>query len=145
MLKESITYTDFNGEERTEEFYFNLTKAELVELETSMHDGLSEAIKRIVAEDNQENIVKIFKEIILKAYGSKSIDGRRFIKNQEIRDDFAASEPYNVLFMKLATDAEAATAFVNGIVPTDLNKGTTPNTTPAAVTPISAAQNAPID
>ena len=145
MLKESITYTDFNGEERTEEFYFNLTKAELVELETSMHDGLSEAIKRIVAEDNQENIVKIFKEIILKAYGSKSIDGRRFIKNQEIRDDFAASEPYNVLFMKLATDAEAATAFVNGIVPTDLNKGTTPNTTTAAVTPISAAQNAPID
>ena len=143
MLKESITYTDFNGEERTEEFYFNLTKAELVELETSMHDGLSEAIKRIVAEDNQENIVKIFKEIILKAYGSKSIDGRRFIKNQEIRDDFAASEPYSVLFMKLATDAEAATAFVNGIVPTDLNKGTTPNTTPAAVTPISAAQNAP--
>ena len=145
MLKESITYTDFNGEERTEEFYFNLTKAELVELETSMHDGLSEAIKRIVAEDNQENIIKIFKEIILKAYGSKSIDGRRFIQNQEIRDDFAASEPYSVLFMKLATDAEAATAFVNGIVPTDLNKGTTPNTTPAAVTPISAAQNAPIN
>lgn len=141
MLKESIAYTDFNGEERTEEFYFNLTKAELVELETSMHDGLSEAIKRIVAEDNQENIVKIFKEIILKAYGVKSIDGRRFVKNQEIRDDFAASEPYSVLFMKLATDTEAATAFINGIVPTDLNKTATANAANGNVTPITTAPN----
>ena len=141
MLKESIAYTDFNGEERTEEFYFNLTKAELVELETSMHDGLSEAIKRIVAEDNQENIVKIFKEIILKAYGVKSIDGRRFVKNQEIRDDFAASEPYSVLFMKLATDTEAATAFINGIVPTDLNKTATANAANGNVAPINTAPN----
>ena len=141
MLKESIAYTDFNGEERTEEFYFNLTKAELVELETSMHDGLSEAIKRIVAEDNQENIVKIFKEIILKAYGVKSIDGRRFVKNQEIRDDFAASEPYSVLFMKLATDTEAATAFINGIVPADLNKTATANAANGNVTPITTAPN----
>ena len=141
MLKDSIAYTDFNGEERTEEFYFNLTKAELVVLETSMHDGLSEAIKRIVAEDNQENIVKIFKEIILKAYGVKSIDGRRFVKNQEIRDDFAASEPYSVLFMKLATDTEAATAFINGIVPTDLNKIATANAANGNVTPINTAPN----
>ena len=117
MLKKTITYEDYNGVERTEDFYFNLTKAELTEMELSTEGGLEAMIKRIVAEKNVPAIIKIFKELVLKAYGEKSPDGRRFIKNDEVRDAFAQTEAYSEIFMELATDADAAAAFVNGITP----------------------------
>lgn len=123
MLKKTITYTDYNGSERTEDKYFNLTKAEIMEMEMSTTGGLSEMIQRIVAAQDAPAIIKIFKELILKAYGEKSPDGKGFIKidkdGHRLADDFAQTEAYSVLFMELATDADAATAFVNGIVPAD--------------------------
>lgn len=117
MLKETITYIDYNGVERTEDHYFNLTKAELMEMELSTTGGLAEMINKIVAAKDAPAIVKIFKELVLKAYGQKSADGRRFIKSAELSDEFAQTEAYSQLFMKLATDADAAAKFVNGIVP----------------------------
>lgn len=117
MLKKTVTYTDYNGVERTEDFYFNLTKAELTEMELSTEGGLEAMIRKIVAEKNAPAIIKIFKELVLKAYGEKSPDGRRFIKNDEVRDGFAQTEAYSEIFMELATDADAAAAFVNGITP----------------------------
>lgn len=117
MLKKTITYTDYNGNERTEDFYFNLTKAEIMELEMSTSGGLAEMIKRIVSAQDAPAIIKIFKELVLKAYGEKSADGKRFKKNEEITTAFAETEAYSQLFMELATDADAAAAFVNGIVP----------------------------
>ena len=117
MLKKTITYTDYNGTERTENFYFNLTKAEIMEMELSTHGGLAEQINKVVETKDAPTIIKIFKDLVLKAYGEKSADGRRFMKSEEIANGFAQTEAYSILFMELATDAEAAAAFVNGIVP----------------------------
>ena len=121
MLKKTITYTDYNGAERKEDFYFNLTKAEIMEMEMSISGGLTEMINRIVAAQDAPAIVKIFKELILKAYGEKSADGRRFMKVDEngvpLSINFSQTEAYSQLFMELATDTDAASAFVNGIVP----------------------------
>ena len=121
MLKKTITYTDYNDNTRTEDHYFNLTKAELMEMEMSTSGGMAEMIQRIVAAQEAPAIIKIFKDLILKAYGVKSPDGKRFIKTQEIIDEFVQSEAYSILFMELATDADAAAAFVNGIMPKDID------------------------
>lgn len=117
MLKKSITYTDFNGDQITEDFFFHLSKAELIELEMSHKDGLSEAMKKIIEAEDGKAIMEEFKKIILKAYGKKSEDGKRFIKTQELREEFESSEAFSELFMELVTNADAASEFVNGMVP----------------------------
>lgn len=121
MLKKTITYVDYNGSERTEDFYFNLSKAEIMEMEMSTSGGLAEMINRIVAAQDVPAIIKIFKDLILKAYGMKSPDGKKFIKSSELSTDFAQTEAYSQLFMELATDADAAAKFVNGIIPADMS------------------------
>lgn len=117
MLKLTRTYNDYNGSTRTEDFYFNLTEAEITEMEVSVEGGLVEMINRIVSAQDGKQIVALFKDIILRAYGEKSPDGRRFIKTQELRDAFSQTEAYSDLFMELATDSDAAANFVNGIIP----------------------------
>lgn len=121
MLKKTITYEDYNGVERTEDFYFNLSKAELMEMEMSTTGGLSEMINKLVQTQDAPAIIKIFKELVGKAYGVKSDDGKRFMKSDEIRAAFEENPAYSVIFMELATDADAAAKFVNGIVPSDIN------------------------
>lgn len=122
MIKENIAYTDYNGVERKEDFYFNLTKAEIMEMEMSTKGGLAEMIQRIIAAQDQPAIIKIFKDLIIKSYGVKSADGKRFIKNDEVVEEFVQTEAFSQLFMKLATDPDAAAKFVNGIVPADMAK-----------------------
>ena len=117
MLKKTITYTDYNGVERTEDFMFNLTKAEILEMQLAKDGGMDAAIKKIVDAKDAPEIMKVFKDLILKSYGIVSDDGRRFIKSKEISDSFAQTEAFSMLFMELATDTDAASAFVNGIVP----------------------------
>ena len=129
MLKKTITYTNYNGVECTEDFYFNLTKAEIMEMELSTSGGLAEVIQKIVAALDAPAIIKILKELVLKAYGEKSPDGKRFIKSEEISKAFSQTEAYSILFMELATDADAASAFVNGIVPA-IDKQATPAIAP---------------
>lgn len=131
MKKETITYTDYNGTERTEDFYFNLTKAEIMEMEMSTSGGLAEMIQRIVATQDAPAIIKIFKDLLLKAYGEKSPDGKRFIKSDEIATAFAQTEAYSILFMELATNADKAAEFVNGIVPADLEQKVKSDSHPA--------------
>lgn len=120
MIKKTINYTDYNGVERSEDFYFNLTKAELMEMELGTTGGFTEYVQSIVDAQDAPTIMKIFKELILKAYGQKSLDGKRFIKNDQIRDEFTQTEAYSQLFMELATNEEEASKFVNGIIPQDL-------------------------
>lgn len=120
MLKKTITYIDYNGAQRTEDHYFNLSKAEIMEMEMSTTGGLAEMIQKIVAAQDSPAIIKIFKELILKAYGEKSPDGKRFIKSEEISTAFSQTEAYSQLFMELATNSDAAAEFVNGIVPQDM-------------------------
>lgn len=122
MLKKTIKYTDYNGVDREEDFYFNLTKAEITEMELGTSGGLAETIQKVVAAQDAPAIIKIFKDLVLKAYGEKSSDGRRFMKSDEIRASFEQTEAYSILFMELATDADAAAKFVNGIVPAEAAK-----------------------
>lgn len=122
MLKKTITYTDYNDTTRTEDFYFNLTKAELTEMELGVDGGLAEMIRNIVAAKDTPSLIKIFKDLVLRAYGVKSADGKRFIKSEELKTEFSQTEAYSQLFMELATDADAASAFVNGIVPADVRE-----------------------
>lgn len=117
MLKKTITYTDYNGNECTEDFYFNLTKAELMEMELSVAGGMTELIQKVVNANDVPTIVKIFKELIFKAYGEKSADGKRFIKSEELSTAFSQTEAYSILFTELATDSKAAANFVNGVIP----------------------------
>ena len=120
MLKKTITYRDYNDVERKEDFYFNLSKAEIMEMELGTSGGFTEMVQKIIDTQDIPQIAKIFKELVLKAYGEKSPDGKRFIKNQELRDGFAQTEAYSDLFMELATNADAASAFVNGIIPDNI-------------------------
>lgn len=120
MLKKTVTYTDYNGLERTEDFYFNLSKAEITEMELSTAGGFAEMIQKVVAAQDGPTIIKVFKDLVLKAYGEKSADGKRFVKSEEIATAFSQTEAYSQIFMELATDAKAASAFVNGIVPADM-------------------------
>jgi 2-hydroxy-3-keto-5-methylthiopentenyl-1-phosphate phosphatase len=122
MLKKTITYEDFDGNKRTEDFYFNLTKAEVTEMEMSTEGGLTKMLEKIVSAQDGKRIIETFKDLILRAYGEKSPDGKRFIKSQELRDTFSQNQAYSELFMELATNAEAAAAFVNGIIPVAPNK-----------------------
>ena len=123
MLKKSITYETYSGERITEDFYFNLTKAELVELEMGHKGGLSEALKKIVESEDGKAIISEFKNIILKSYGVKSEDGRHFVKNNQLRQEFESTEAYSVLFMELVTDAEAAAEFVRMVIPREVTDG----------------------
>lgn len=117
MIKKTITYEDFDGEERTEDFYFHLTRAEAIEMFHSEQGGLDKYIDRIVASRNNHEIVQLFKELVLKSYGEKSPDGRRFIKNNQLREEFEQTNAYVELFMSLAEDEQAAADFINAVVP----------------------------
>ena len=122
MFKKVATYTDYNGVERTETFYFNLTQAEVLEMELSTTGGLSAMIQGVIDAKDTPQLIKIFKDLVLKSYGEKSADGRRFIKTPELTEAFAQTEAYSDIFMDLATDDKAAAAFVQGITPKGLDK-----------------------
>lgn len=122
MLKKTITYEDFDGNKRTEDFYFNLSKAEILEMEMGISGGMTQMLNKIIAAQDGGRVIKTFKDIILKAYGEKSPDGKRFIKSEEISTAFSQTEAYSQLFMELATNADAAATFMNSIIPVDTTK-----------------------
>lgn len=118
MLKKTVTWVDFDGNERTEDFWFHFSKAECLEMKLSTVGGFDTYLQRIINAKDTPSLIKEFKDIVLKAYGKKSDDGRNFIKSDELRKDFQETEAYSIIFMELATDADAAQAFINGILPT---------------------------
>ena len=117
MLKKSITYTDLNGVERTEDFYFNLSKPEIVKMQSSVQGGLDVRLKGIANVLNGAAILDFFEDLIRKSYGIKSEDGRRFMKSEEISRDFMETPAYEVLFEELVTNDKAAAEFVNAVIP----------------------------
>ena len=117
MLKKTITYTDYDNNERTEDFYFNLSQAEIVEMEMAYPGGMSAMLTKIIAEKDTVKLIGMFKDLVLRAYGEKSLDGKRFVKSKEISEAFSQTEAYNDLFMALALDENEAAAFVNGLLP----------------------------
>jgi len=119
MLKKTISYEDYNGVQRTEDFFFNLSKSEIAEMELGVDGGLSELLKKIIATKNNKELMAQFKKLILTAYGEKSADGKRFIKSPEISEAFSQTEAYSELFFELM-DADKASNFVNSILPKQL-------------------------
>lgn len=115
MLKKTIKYTDYNGEEKEQDFYFHLNKAELLEMELSAEGGLEETIKRLMDAKDGKEIVAMFKKLILQSYGVKTVDGR-FEKSEELSKKFSETAAYPELYYELATNSETASAFVNGII-----------------------------
>lgn len=122
MIKKNITYTDYNGVTRTEPFYFNLSKSELMEMEFGTVGGFTDMVQKVVATRDLPSLIKIFKDFVLKSYGIKSDDGRRFEKSEELATAFSQTEAYTTLFMELATDSKAASEFINGVVPAEVAK-----------------------
>lgn len=120
MFKKTITYTDYDGNERTEDFRFNLSKAEYVMFENSVIGGMSKEIERAMAMQNGPRILEIFKDLVDRSYGVKTADGRRFMKSPELLQEFRETEAYVNLFMELVTDPEAGKAFLRGVSPSDI-------------------------
>ena len=124
MLKKTLTFEDYNGETRTEDFYFNLTKAELAEMELRVGGGMEAMINRMINERDSDKLTTMFKDIILSAYGEKSLDGRRFIKSQELIDSFVQTEAYSDLFISLISDQKEVESFIRGIMPKEVREAT---------------------
>lgn len=120
MIKKTITYTDYNGVERTENFYFGLNKAEIMDMELGVTGGFRQLLQMIIDKQDIPKLIDAFKMLIKKSYGEKSPDGRRFIKSDELTQAFIQTEAYSELYMELLGDAERAAAFVNGIMPSDV-------------------------
>lgn len=122
MYKITETYTDYNGIERTEDFFFNLNKGEIMDLEMGINGGLSESLNRLIQAQDGASILKIIKDIVKKAYGVKSLDGKRFVKKDELLEEFIQTEAFSNIYVRLATDADEAAKFINGIIPAEMSK-----------------------
>lgn len=120
MLTKTITYTNYNGEKRTKNFYFNLTRTELAKMELTSKAGMEATIKQMVNEDDRAKIIELFEKIVLGAYGEKSSDGEEFLKSKEIVDRFVSHPAYDVLFMELISSDKAMSDFINAVIPNDL-------------------------
>lgn len=131
MLKKTITYTDYNGVERTEDFYFNLTMAELTKMELGIKGGLGNMLKKIIMAQDTPAIINVIEDLLQKSYGVKTSDGKGFRKTKEALEDFMSTEAYSILYMELVSDDEAAAKFVKAIIPADLAQKV--NEMPAAV------------
>ena len=120
MYKKTIKYTDYNGVDREEDFYFSLNEAELTEMQLGVEGGFAAMIDKIIKAKDTPSLIKIFKELLLKSYGIKSDDGRRFIKSEKLSEEFMQTPAYSELYMMLATDDKKATEFIKNIIPAKL-------------------------
>lgn len=122
MLKKRIKFEDFNGEEREEDFYFNLTKTELVKWELGTTGGLQSLIRKIVDTKDSGALLKIFDDIIGMAYGVRSDDGKRFIKSKELTDEFRQTNAYDEMFIEFMQNPDNYNEFLKAIIPAEVSK-----------------------
>lgn len=122
MLKKTITYTNFDGIEVTEDLYFNLTTTEILEMELEISGGMKKMLEDLVSTKDEKRIASVLKDVVLRSYGEKSEDGRRFIKSKQKSEEFEQTAAFSDLFVELLTDPDLATAFINGIIPQKLSK-----------------------
>lgn len=141
MLKRVITYTDFAGVNRTETFYFNLSKSELVKMEVSAQGGMQQMMSSIVEKQDGARIMEVFENIIRSSYGEISEDGRRFVKSKALADAFMQTPAYDQLFMELVTDDKVAAAFVNGLLPAEAQTKLEKSSEDQKVIPLTPDEN----
>ena len=122
MLKKTYTYTDYNGVERTETFYFHFTEAEILDMEMSTEGGFAERIQKIIDAKDQVSLMQVIKKFVIDAYGVKSEDGKRFIKNDTVRTEFLESPAYSQIWMELVMDDEVAADFINNVIPSGMKE-----------------------
>jgi len=130
MIKWTVNYTNYNGEDVTEDLYFHLNKAELTTMQFEANGAFGQYLERLVNERDIKRLGQEFRKIILNSYGKKSDDGRLFRKSKEMREEFEQSEAYSTLFMELLGDEDKATKFIKGILPADLQNTESPNRLP---------------
>lgn len=136
MLKKTMTFVDYEGNERTEDHYFNLTKSECLKMEMSTNGGMTKLIRKLIDTQNMPEVMKIFEDILFKAYGEKSMDGRQFIKSPELSTAFSQTPAYDQLFCTLCTDANEAAKFINAIIPNEAGQSGN-NVVPMATQPMN--------
>lgn len=119
MFKKTISYKDFDGKDIKEDFYFNFTKAEILEMQLEETGGLSDKLQRIIDAQDVPSIIKVFKDLVLRAYGQKTPDGKRFVKSKQISEEFSQTNAFADFYIELATNTEAATEFINSVIPTE--------------------------
>ena len=117
MLKRPITYTDFDGNEITEDFYFNLSASDIVNLDAKYEGGLEGAIKRIAAAEDKTAMIMEMEKVILASYGERSEDGKRFRKSDELSSDFRYHAAYDVLFFEIISDENKMVEFITQVIP----------------------------
>lgn len=120
MIKKTITYKDYNDVERTEEFYFHFSESEILDMEFSMDGGFAERVQKMIDTKDQRALLQIIKKFVIDAFGVKSADGKRFIKNDEVKSEFVECPAYSMIFMELVADDEKAAEFVNGVIPANM-------------------------
>lgn len=120
MIKLTRTYEDYNGVEKTEDFYFHLSEAELLDMEMETEGGFIDTIKKISNAKDMPQLIKLFKKLLLKSYGEKTPDGG-FLKNEEILTRFTSKKVYSDIYVELATNDDLAAEFVNKVVPSNIS------------------------
>lgn len=122
MLKKTITYTDYDGMERTEDFWFNLSKTELTKLDAELPGGVLGVLRKIIDKKDRKALVDFIETLILRSYGEKTLDGKRFVKTPEMAEEFMQTPAYDELFMSILSDTDSQTSFINGIIPQSMAK-----------------------
>ena len=121
MLTKAITYENYNGEKKTKNFYFHLTKSEIAKMSLYEDGGIEAKIKKMVESGNNAEIMRYFEDFVLSCYGEKSADGEEFVKNDEVRERFKNHPAYDVLFMEFIDGgAKAMSDFINGVIPASM-------------------------
>ena len=122
MLKKTITYTDYDGMERTEDFWFNLSKTELTKLDAELPGGVLGVLRKIIDKKDRKALVDFVETLILRSYGEKTLDGKRFVKTPEMAEEFMQTPAYDELFMSILSDTDSQTSFINGVIPQSMAK-----------------------
>lgn len=122
MLKKTITYTDYDGMERTEDFWFNLSKTELTKLDAELPGGVLGVLRKIIDKKDRKALVDFIETLILRSYGEKTLDGKRFVKTPEMAEEFMQTPAYDELFMSILSDTDSQTSFINGVIPQSMAK-----------------------
>lgn len=122
MLKKTITYTDYDGMERTEDFWFNLSKTELTKLDAELPGGVLGVLRKIIDKKDRKALVDFIETLILRSYGEKTLDGKRFVKNPDMAEEFMQTPAYDELFMSILSDTDSQTSFINGVIPQSMAK-----------------------
>lgn len=122
MLKKTITYVDYDGRERTEDFWFNLSKTELTKLDAELPGGVLGVLRKIIDKQDRKALVDFIETLILRSYGEKTPDGKRFVKTIDMAEEFMQTPAYDVLFMSILSDTDSQTSFINGVIPQSMVK-----------------------